>query len=436
MAKSNDDWDTTPGRTGRRTISQIMGDGKKNSSGDGDGDSSSSSSSSKKSSKKKSSSKSKKVNKSKTYKEATLPVPAYRVGMPNELSVSRAGLEIYETDEVNFEPFVPTGSVTGEGVTTVEDESIDSDNEEEELPAYSLHFGNIVRTNYETALESISFEGDYKGMTNSATVKLDKIKPKISYKGVRVKLLTEWDDYEDMEFKWEYLNDVTLGFITEQTFSDNSVEMQIAGMTKTLDMKYKFDFKQMYRSEIINQVIKTAGLKPVLNFKGLEDDIIDFKNYSESEGSNEDTTVEVKSTGSKSLDEAIKKAVSGVTGDLNKAKALDKAFVSHCVYQLYSDCEHSSLESAWKDGSLNCADGANVLCAMFLAVGLNAVIVHLPASVTEGYGHYIVKITISGKDYYVDSSGSSGSHRKRGFNNIWPSNSVIKYGSTVGTKIS
>ena len=436
-----DKWDTTPSHTGYRRIEQITEKNKgKNDNSEGSGEDSSSSSSSKKKSDSSSSSKKKnkaKVNKSKSYIESPLTVPTYRYGMPNEYSIGRAGLEVYQTDEEHYVPYIPTGSVSGEGTTTVEDDSIDTESEEDETPGFNLHMGEIVTTYYEPYLESISFESDYKDMNSSGTVKLDTINPKRSYKGVRVNLLADWDDDEDDGYKWEYLQPALEGFITEQTFNENDVEIAVSGWSKALEIKYKFNFKQMYRSEIINQVILTAGLKPVLNFQGLDDDITNFKNYSESSGSsNEDTSVNVKSTGSKSLDKAINNAVRGITEPLAKAKALDKAFKSHCVYEKYSDCHHSSLESAWKDGSLNCADGANVLCAMFLAVGLNAVIVHLPAEVTQGYGHYIVKVSISGKDYYTDSSGAEGAHNTRPFGQIWPNNGAISSGSTVGTKIS
>jgi len=420
------DWDTTPGRTGRRTIDQIMdktNSGSSSSSSGSDNSSDSSSSSDSDSTKKTKV----KPDLRKTYKEVPIPVPKKRYGMPSRYSVSRAGVELYETDEDNYEPYVPTGSAGG-GTTTVEDESVDSD-DEDNTPGFSLHMGEVLKIHYEDELNSISFESDYKDMNNNASIRLDDINLKKAYKGVRLKLLSEWDSIDKIKFQWEDLKEAIEGFITEQKFTDTEVEVTVSGMTKTLEMKYKFDFKQMYRSEIINQVILTAGLKPVLNFEGLEDDIIDFKNYSESDSSSGSTgDVKIKSTGSKVLDEVVKKAIAGKTDDLEKAKAIFEAFKEHCYYEGYSDCQYpNDIEKAWNDAHINCADGANVLCAMYLAAGLNSVIVHVN-------NHYIVKTEINGKSYLSDSSGAEGAHNTRPFGEVFTYDGVTS-GSVVGTHL-
>ena len=428
MAKSSDKWDTTPGRTGRRTISQIMDKNKKKSN---DGDSSGSSSSAKaKTSKKK---KKQKVNTSKTYNTAKLVAPLTKHIAPEQYSVSRAGVDLYETDEKHYVPYVPTGSVSGVGVTTVEDDTIDS-SDEQNTKGFSLHLGAITGTHHMGYVKNFSFESSYADMDDSATVNLKEVDLNKSYKGIQARLLAEWDTPNNT-LKWEdfYLYGIaTHGFITEQTFTENNVEIKISGMTKTLDMKYKFNFKKMYRSEIINQVILTAGLIPVLNFDGLEDDITNFKNYSESDSSSSsgDGDINLKSTGSSVLDSAIKKAVGTKTEPLAKAKAVDKAFKSHVYYKYYFDVKHPNLDDAWKNAHLNCADGANVLCAMFMAIGLNATIIH--TSGKDGNGHYIVKVDISGQTYYTDNAASTGSHTSRSFGHVWGP----KSGSAVGTKIS
>ena len=428
MAKktTDDNWDLTPNkdRGNRRTITQILDKNKKKSASD-DSDSSSSSSSSKKNSSKKKSKT--KVNTSKTYTNVDLIVPSRRYVAPDEYSVSRAGLDLYETDEKHYVPFVPTGSVSGVGTTTVEDDTIDSSNEED-AKGFSLHLGTIYGTHHVGGISSFNFESSYKDMDDNATVNLDKVNLNHSYKGVCTRLLADWNP-PDTNFDWEhfYIDPATYGFVTEQTFTENNVEIKINGFTKTLDMKYKFDFKQMYRSEIINQVIKTAGLIPVLNFKGLHDDITDFKNYSESDSSSESTNI--KSTGSNVLDEVVKKAIGTLTETLAKAKAIDKAFKNHVYYKYYRDVHHPDIEDAWNNAHLNCADGANVLCAMFLSIGINATIVHTAGK--DGKGHYIVKLDISGQTYYTDNAASTGSHTTRSFGSVWGPTS----GSVVGTKI-
>ena len=167
--KSNDGWDTTPGRTGKRTIDQIMDKNNKKSSDDGSGSgdgSGSSSSANAKSSKKK---KKQKADTSKTYTTAKLVAPSTRHIAPEQYSVSRAGVDLYRTDENNYVPYVPTGSVSGVGTTTVEDDTIDS-SDEQDVKGYSLHLGAIQDTYHRGDVKSFNFESSYADMEDSATV--------------------------------------------------------------------------------------------------------------------------------------------------------------------------------------------------------------------------------------------------------------------------
>ena len=77
---------------------------------------------------------------------------------------------------------------------------------------------------------------------------------------------------------------------------------------------------------------------------------------------------------------------------------------------------------------MNCADGANVLCAMFIAGGFKAVILHVTS-------HYIVRVTVGGKDYLTDSSGAEGAHNQRPFGDVFTYDGFTD-GEEVGTKIS
>lgn len=414
-------------KTGRNRIEQILGDS--DSSGSGS-DSSSSSSSSKSSSSKSTKKKQVKANTQKTYTNAKLVKPTTRYIKPQEYSISRAGIELYESDESLYQPYIPIGSVSGVGINVVEDDSIDSDNDEEDAIGYTLKMGPITKIKHIGGLESVTFEQDYKDMSDSGTIVLDSVDLKKSYKGVHVKLLTNWDSM-DNKLTWDDLDTALEGFITEQTFSQDNVEVQLSGMTKTLDMKYNFDFKQMLRSEIINQVILTAGLKPVINIKGLDDDITDFTNVSEGGGSSSSTMT--GSTGSDDIDKAVKKAVKNLTDPLAKAKAIDKAFKSHIVYSRYSNVKYPELDVAWNKNHLNCADGANILCAMFVSAGLKANIRHIDKSTTgRGVGHYIVRVIIGGKEYFTDNASCGGCHTKNPFGKVWLGKTT---GSDVGTKI-
>lgn len=140
--------------------------------------------------------------------------------------------------------------------------------------------------------------------------------------------------------------------------------------------------------------------------------------------SNKNTTL--KGGAGKYLDNIVAKAVGKQTDPLKKAKLIDKAFKSHVYYKYYWNTRFSSNEKAYKNAHLNCADGANVLCAMFLSGGLNSKIVHVT-------GHYIVRVTIKGKNYFTDNAAATGSHTSRAFGKTWKG---MTKGSVVGTHIS
>ena len=105
----------------------------------------------------------------------------------------------------------------------------------------------------------------------------------------------------------------------------------------------------------------------------------------------------------------VQKAVGSTSKEYNKAAAIDKAFKSHILYDYYYDADKTrggkNYKSAWNKNHLNCADGANLLCALFLTAGLNAWIVH----VTD---HYLVEVKIGGKIYRTDNAANSGNHTK------------------------
>ena len=151
------------------------------------------------------------------------------------------------------------------------------------------------------------------------------------------------------------------------------------------------------------------------------------------------TTTKKKTTGSTSMDKAVDKAIKGKTTALSKAKAIDKAFKNHVIYKLYSDAQKTrtgkkSFESAWKKNHLNCADGANLLCAMFIYAGITATILHIPKGGASWAGHYIVRVKINGKYYYTDNSANTGHHTSKPFGKVW--NGRTKHDKNMGTLIT
>lgn len=109
----------------------------------------------------------------------------------------------------------------------------------------------------------------------------------------------------------------------------------------------------------------------------------------------------------------VRKAIGTKKKELAKAKAIYKYFKQHYGYTYYADLRHTSpkgnREKAWKKGSGNCADGANILETLLLTGGIKARIKHAP-------NHYIVRIKVDGKTYWVDNSRSKG---KVTWNHVW-----------------
>ena len=340
-------------------------------------------------------------------------------------SYAHSGLEVYLTKEPEVEVKIGDSEDSEENKDEASTKDSNSDSELNSDEKFKLLNGETVQIDYYDEMFDNSYEYDYEDISCNASVSMPRV-DKNFYKGKKLALLKKWQAPEQ-KLKWKDLEKVIVGFITEQSYSEDGVDLKIAGITKLLDQEKEFNFSQRKISEILTEMIEAAGLKADVNPKGLKDDVIDYTNISSSGSSGG-----MSSTGSASIDEAVKNAIAGKTNDLEKAKAIDAAFKNHVIYILYPDCEHSDLEAAWKDGTLNCADGANVLCAMFLAGGLNAVIMHIPAELTQGYGHYIVKVTINGQVYYTDNAASSGSHTSRPFGEVWLGQTS---GEEVGTKI-
>lgn len=318
-------------------------------------------------------------------------------------SISRAGLEVYTTAPVE-------DSINNEG-----SESTDAYNN------FNLQTGEITAIEYIGELYSDNFEQDYEDISTNASVSLPITYLEYLQKGKKAALMKGWQTSD--KYKWEDQFMAVMGFITEINWTKDKVDIKITGMNKLLDLEAQFDFKQTKRSEIVKAIIEASGLKAKVDVTGLNDDVIDFTNGSSSSKSTSNENI--KSTGSDSIDEAVKNAISGKTDDLSKAKSIDSAFKEHVIYDYYWDVHHPNLDEAWKNAHLNCADGANVLCAMFIAGGLNAVIVHTD-------GHYIVKLSIGGKTYFTDNAANSGNHTSRPFGEVWRG---ITSGSEVGTKI-
>lgn len=324
----------------------------------------------------------------------------------SDVGLSRVGMEIYTTAPIEEE--TPEDNNAEEEISSSEVDSTSN---------FTLQTGEIQQIDYIGEFFSDSFEQDYTSISANANISVPIEFLKYFFKGKRVCLKKGIQTTDD--FDWEEMGTALLGFVTEITYNRDKVDVRLSGMDKLLEEEAQFEFTQTKRSEIVKQIIEASGLKAEVDVTGLIDDVIDFSTGSSSDEGSGD------STGSASIDETVEKAIKGKKDPLEKAKAVDKAFKNHVIYSYYFDCHHSDLDEAWDDAHLNCADGANVLCAMFIKAKLKAVIVHVPS-------HYIVKLTINGKTYYTDNAASDGQHTTRAFGEVWRGNTN---GSEVGTKI-
>lgn len=312
---------------------------------------------------------------------------------PKQFSVCRTGLEVYKTDDENFKPYVSPNVVTQ--TTTSEDENSIEDT------GFNLHQGEVMETYYYATLNSTEHEYDYKDMSDSASLKTQNIDRNRFYKGVRVSLKKEWEAPE-RTLVWEDLQDVIVGFITEQTFSESGVTVKVNGMTKLLEQKFQFDFKQVKRSKILEEIIKTAGLTPVINVKGLDDDVTDYNNISSSDSSSS----ELSGGEGEDVDSLVVKICKGITDDLAKAKAIHEWLRGNVIYSGYSCSKYSSAAECLKHKSaLNCADTARLTRAMMSSAGLKAWVAHH----SQGPGHFWTVVEIGGKKYASDQTGRESS---------------------------
>ena len=109
-------------------------------------------------------------------------------------------------------------------------------------------------------------------------------------------------------------------------------------------------------------------------------------------------------------EKTVKKAIGTKKKELQKAKAIYNYFKNRYGYEGYRDLKYTTpkgnREKGFKKGRGNCADGANILCTLMRTAGINARIKHAP-------NHYIVKLKIDGKVYWVDNHGT------KSWNKVW-----------------
>lgn len=308
-----------------------------------------------------------------------------------QVKLARSGLEIYETKDTNIEQ--------------------NSKNDEKE--GFVLHNGQVTEIAYYDNILQNSFEQDYEDISSNGSITFPTVNEQRFYKGKKVCLKKAWEK-EDKNLKWDDLNTALLGYITEQKYSTDYVELKVSGMSKLLDQEKEFTFKKTKRSKIIKSIIESSGLKCKINTKGLHDDSIDYTNVSS--GGSSATGI-----GEADIDAKVKEIIGNETDDYKKMVLIHDWLRRNNKYTSYKCSKKDSASEALRSLHNNCADMALLSCAMYRSAGLESQVVHGP-------NHFWTIITINGKEYESDATS-----RQRKINQVWKG---LKYSKKCGDKPS
>lgn len=318
----------------------------------------------------------KKTTKKKTSKK-TVKKTSSKEYVYSQDSLTRSGIEVYKT----------------------KDKNIEKTSKDEEKEGFVLHNGTITETAYFDDLVSTSFEHDYEDISSSGSVSFVEVDGTRFYKGTKVLLKKEYEPKQ-----WSDLKNVLLGFITEQTFTEDGVDIKISGATKLLDAEKQFTFKKTKISKILKEMVKASGLKINIDTTGLKDKKVDYTNVSSSSSGD--------SNSSYAVSQSIQKLADGIAGsETDEYKKFEKGHnwgVKNTHYREYECSQNDNdPDKCYKNrGHLNCGDTAILMCAIYNAMGLEAWIIH-------GDYHFWVIVKINGKKYASDCSGS---HK---INEVW-----------------
>lgn len=318
--------------------------------------------------------------------------------MVTQYALARSGFEVYLTKEETPE----TLSLTEDN----EDDTFSNDD------GFKLLNGEILEINYYGDMTRNSFEQDYEDISSNGTVVFPSVDKSKVYKGKKVCLKKAWEKQGET-LKWDDLENVLLGFISEQTYSQDKVELKLVGMHKLMEQEAEFDFKQMPRSEIVKAIIEESGLKAVVDVSGLADDVIDYNNQSTDSESSDEPIGEA----SGNIAEIAKKVCKGKKTDRDKGQAIHTYIRDHVQYPSPNYCDHHKCPTeVLSSGYSNCCDRARLGHEMANSVGLENRGVH-------GHCHVWVQYKIDGEwvnsDPGVSRPTLGGVWGGSNFDNVW-----------------
>lgn len=313
--------------------------------------------------------------------------------MVSQDTLVRSGLEVYKTTDTNAE--------------TV--------SEETEKEGFTLHNGTIKEVFYTDEMTDNSFEHDYEDISSNGSISLVEVDDTRFYKGTKILLKKAHNPK-----KWTDLKNCLMGFITEQTYSEEGVDLKIAGMTKLLDQEKQFSFTKTKRSKILKEIVETSGLKCKIDTKGLKDDVINYSNVTSSGGSN-----------SSSYSEEISTLANEIAGnETDEYKKFEKAHQWGCKnipYKKYECTNHNNDPDEClknKDKGLSCGDTSILMNAIYSALGLKS-------HITHGNYHFWNIVTINNKKYCSDCSGNNGHE----IGKVWGNNTPLGGSKVKGNNL-
>lgn len=231
------------------------------------------------------------------------------------------------------------------------------------------------------------------------------------------------------------------GFITDVTHDDKGTELEIKDWGYCLeDNTKKLTFNSMLRSQILEEVIKSYGLVPVVDFTGLKDDSISWSNVTGGSGGSSSAEVGEASDGRDHCSPVLEvlsynqndgggtpidKLMQGFnpTGDCLgrigqedsnygqavKGKTPKEAYKvlkngwKYCCYTNNRDnCATESFDNRSTIG-LNCGDSARLLKSAMDVVGCPCCVLHVSH-------HYMCAVQVDGEWKTADLCYSSGRH--------------------------
>ena len=356
--------------------------------------------------------------------------------------------DAYVTDEDNFTPYTSRWAEANTSTSSSEDNKQDStensEEEEEDKDEIKYHLGQVKETRRYTNIISAECSSDYEGLSGEGKVSLKFYKDdlKYLYKGVRCILHIErYKPDNTLISSYQYSC-----FITDvQITNSDTLELTLSSYTGALlQQKNRLTFNDLLRSQILEEVLKTAGIVPYVNAYGMKDEQISWTSSSSGKDSSNDKVDLDPSTkfnqcsdtssmccdsgkdGSQSSGHVVSNPESkkeylktiGKTGtnyaeyvsDCTDAKQVMQKLRKKMRYSLYSDNRDKCAEQSFKNitsPGINCADSARLVKCCMDVCGIPCLIIH-------GSAHYYNNVKYNGKWYTTDlcfasHMGQSGS---------------------------